>query len=70
MNNNYDIESQNTQRTSGKRGIRYIPEVTADNLPSRIRLEFRRVGKEEKSGNLLSAPSSQGQAVGNKIVSG
>ena len=70
----YDIESQNERQTSKKRVMRYIPEVTADNLSTRIRLEPRHVGKEfERGGTLRNsqlAPGMAGQLAANKIASG
>ena len=54
----YDVESQNVKQTSGRRVMRYIPEVTADNLPSRIRLEPRYVKKEGNIRNSLLPPGS------------
>ena len=65
----FGVENQKSRPSSGKRGIRYIPEVTADNLPSKIRLEIRNVGKDGKVASLLSVPTSSAQASGNKIVS-
>ena len=70
----YDIEGQNERQTSKRRVMRYIPEVTADNLSTRIRLEPRHLGKEfERRGsyrNSQLAPGTPGQVAVNKIASG
>ena len=67
-----DIESQNgillRQSSGGKRGTRFIPEVTADNLSTRIRLEPRHVGRDGNFQNSLISPGAPGQAVVNKIA--
>ena len=70
----YDVEAQNERQTSKRRVMRYIPEVTADNLSTRIRLEPRHLGKEfERRGsyrNSQIAPGTPGQSAVNKIASG
>ena len=67
-----DIESQNgilsRQSSGGKRSNRYIPEVTADNLSSRIRLEPRHVGRDGNFQNSFLSSGAPGQAVVNKIA--
>ena len=67
-----DIENNTLieRKTSGRRVLRFIPEVTADNLPSRIRLEPRNVGKEAYYSNPLSPQENAAQFAVNKIVSG
>ena len=67
-----DIENNTLieRKTSGRRVLRFIPEVTADNLPSRIRLEPRNVGKEVYYSNPLSPQENAAQFAVNKIVSG
>ena len=66
----YDVESQNVKQTSGRRVMRYIPEVTADNLPSRIRLEPRYLMKDASNRNSTILNGDPAQAAVNKIASG
>ena len=66
----YDVESQNVKQTSGRRVMRYIPEVTADNLPSRIRLEPRYLMKDASNRNSTILNGAPAQAAVNKIASG
>ncbi len=73
---NYDVEAQNERQTSKRRVMRYIPEVTADNLSTRIRLEPRHLigfKESERRGsyrNSQIAPGTPGQVAVNKIASG
>jgi hypothetical protein len=70
----YDVEGQNDRQTSKRRVMRYIPEVTADNLSARIRLEPRHLGNEfERRGSYRNSqlpPGAPGQVAVNKIASG
>ena len=67
-----DVETDTSiyRQTSGRRVMRFIPEVTADNLPSRIRLEPRNVGKEPNYRNSFLPQDNAAQHVVNKIASG
>ena len=65
-----DVENQADRHNSSRRVMRYIPEVTADNLPSRIRLEPRYLMKDASDRNSTILNGDAAQAAVNKIASG
>ena len=65
-----DVENQADRHNSSRRVMRYIPEVTADNLPSRIRLEPRYLMKDASNRNSTIQNGDPAQAAVNKIASG
>ena len=69
-NNDLETDTSIYRQTSGRRVMRFIPEVTADNLPSRIRLEPRNVGKEANYRNAFLPQDNGAQLAVNKISAG
>ena len=68
--NDVETDTSIQRQTSGRRVMRFIPEVTADNLPSRIRLEPRNVGRDGTFRNSLLPSDNAAQLAINRIASG
>ena len=68
--NDVETDTSIQRQTSGRRVMRFIPEVTADNLPSRIRLEPRNLGSAASLGNSVLRKDNATQLVASRIVSG
>ena len=66
----HDVENQAERQNSSRRVMRYIPEVTADNLPSRIRLEPRYLIKDASNRNPTIPNEDPAQSAANRIASG
>ena len=65
-----DVENQADRNNSSRRVMRYIPEVTADNLPSRIRLEPRYLMKDGSNTNSTIINGDPAQSAVKHIQSG
>ena len=65
-----DVENQVDRQNSSRRVMRYIPEVTADNLPSRIRLEPRYLMKDASDSNSTIINGDPAQSSVKHIQSG
>ena len=68
--NDVETDTSIQRQTSGRRVMRFIPEVTADNLPSRIRLEPRNLGSAASLGNSVLRKDNTTQLVASRIASG
>ena len=68
--NDVETDTSIQRQTSGRRVMRFIPEVTADNLPSRIRLEPRNLGSAASLGNSVLRKDNATQFVASRIASG
>ena len=68
--NDVETDTSIQRQTSGRRVMRFIPEVTADNLPSRIRLEPRNLGSVASLGNSVLRKDNTTQLLASRIASG